>query len=90
MTLLSGNTTHDAPLLNADTVPYLDPYVFARSCYAKNAIRGRENEIAGHLSVRTLLTIRYLNSRKIVAPATSKVPTIAPAPKDNIAGALSA
>jgi len=48
MTLLSGNTMYDAPLLSTDTVPYLDPYVFAGSCYAKNAIKERENEIDGH------------------------------------------
>lgn len=81
---------HDAPLLNTDTAPYLDPYVFAGSCYAKNAIKERKNEITGHLSTRALLIIGYINSRQIVARATSKVPTIAPAPKDNIAGALSA
>jgi hypothetical protein len=38
----------------------------------------------------TLLTIRWLNSRQIVSPATSKMPTIASAPKDNIAATLSA
>jgi hypothetical protein len=44
MTLPSGNTMHDAPLLNTDTVPCLAPYVFTRSCYAKNAIKEPGNE----------------------------------------------
>jgi hypothetical protein len=49
---------HDAPLLNTNTVPYLDPYVFAGSCYAKSAREERDNEIAGHLSGLLPLTIR--------------------------------
>jgi hypothetical protein len=46
-------------------------------------------KLPGRLA-ETLLTIRWLNNRQIVSPATSKMPTIAPAPKDNIAATLSA